>query len=54
MQAIAKQTVDLDDNHLSLWVLTLVAKIVAPRLANIEVRMTFAGNNGLLDYRQLF
>ena len=60
MQEITKQmskkkpfTIDLDNNHIQLRALTLAAKIVAPRLGNIDVRLTFAGDNGLLDYRHL-
>ena len=62
MQTIAKQmskkkpfTIDLDNDpfHLSLRALTLASKIVAHRLGNIDIRMTFEGDNGLLDYRHL-
>ena len=60
MQTIAKQmvkkkafTIDLDNKHLSLRALTLASKIVGSRLGNIDIRMTFEGDNGLLDYRHL-
>ena len=47
-------SINLDyNNNLNLSALTLVAKIVGPRLGNTDVRLTFMGDNNLVDYRHL-